>query len=378
MSAYNNLAQGRSTVRAAKEMMRLGILDPHMVEYDKIGQVKRILPGALRGMDEYTSNPYQWMKDVLIPHMAGKGITSEKDVLNEMGAIFGNRTGSNLFSLMFLQQDKIAKNMGISKKAMDVNALLGLAKSSPQGAEMALGMAYENLHIAVGESILPIIIPGLLKLADAFRWLGQWISQHPVKFDWLIKGFAGLAAALMFSGIVLTLKAAFLGLSIVMSPLRMAFTGAATAVGSMTLALGALSAVAAAFAVAYYHKEIADAIDKRAPGIGEGYYKFVNGLHDGPLKKLLMWDAYTPSAPSDSKGFSYGDLFSGRYAGPQTFAPPASGKQVQVSTQVNLDGRQIASVITKHQANAASGPSTSGSGFDPRQSFVPAGYTGNW
>lgn len=32
MSAYNNLAQGRSTVRASTELMRLGLIDPSMVE----------------------------------------------------------------------------------------------------------------------------------------------------------------------------------------------------------------------------------------------------------------------------------------------------------------------------------------------------------
>ena len=355
MSAYNNLAQGRSTVRAAKEMMRLGLLDPHMVEYDKIGQVKRIMPGALRGMDEYTSNPYQWMKEVLIPHMAAKGITSDTAVLNEMGAIFGNRTGSNLFSLMFLQQEKIAKNMAISKNALDVNQLLKLAKSSPQGADMALGSAWENLRIATGESIIPIVIPGLLRLAEAFRWLGKWISQHPVRFDWLIKGFAGLSAALLFSGVVLTLKAAFLGLSIVLSPLHTAFAGTITAVSGMTVALGALAAVAAAFSAAYYHNEIAEKIDSTPWGqwIGD---------------KLLA-----------AKNFSFGGSLSGQTGGGR-FGPwnsPATTPKANIDVHVR-DPYNLARVVTQQQTDSASGPSTSGAGFDQRQSFMPVGVTGSW
>ncbi len=44
-----------------------------------------------------------------------------------------------------------------------------------------------------------------------------------------------------------------------------------------------------------------------------------------------------------------------------------------VHTQVNLDGQKIASVVSKHQGNAASAPQTGMSGFDSRLSLMPAG-----
>ena len=70
--------------------------------------------------------------------MRARGITSEQGVLQELGVIFGNRTASSLFSLMFLQQEKIAKNMALSKNAMGTDELIKLTRSSPQGADMAL------------------------------------------------------------------------------------------------------------------------------------------------------------------------------------------------------------------------------------------------
>ena len=45
---------------------------------------------------------------------------------------------------------------------------------------------------------------------------------------------------------------------------------------------------------------------------------------------------------------------------------------------MNLDGRQIARVVTQHQARAANGPATGPSGFDARQAFTQPGTTGAW
>jgi hypothetical protein len=335
MSGYNNLLQGRSTVRAAKEMMRLGIIDPRMVEYDKIGQVKRIKPGALKGSDEYGSNPYQWMKDVLVPAMGAKGITSESGILNEMGAIFGNRTGSNLFSLMYLQQDKIAKNMRISQNAMSTPELIRLAQKTPQGAEMALAKSWENLKIAAGESLVPIIIPAINALAAGLRALGESIARHPVRFEVLVYGFAALSSALAFSGTVLLLKAAFMGINIIIPTLTTSIlTGVIPALAGVTAVLGPLAAIAATIAAVYYHKEIAAKIDEAAPGIGDWLY---------------------------SRDFSLTSMWG--------IPPSSNNKDTTIHTVVNLDGKKVGAGIAK----ANGGPSNSGSGFDSRQS-LPSGY----
>jgi hypothetical protein len=332
MSAYNNLAQGRSTVRAAREMMKLGIIDPSMVEYDKIGQVKSIHPGALKDMAGYTSNPYRWMQDTLLPAMRARGITSESGILAEMGALFGNRTASSLFSLMFLQQEKIAKNMKLSEGAMGTEDLVKLARSSPQGAEAALGKAWENLKIAAGEALIPIIIPALNELAGALRVVGHWAYAHPRMFDALIYGFAGLSAALLFSGSVLVLKAAFMGFSILMPAL------AGTITATVIPALAALSAVLIPLAAIAYHKDIANAIDSIAPGIGNGLYGAKSWIDDH-----FDFSLHRGVAP-----------------------PPPSGKATTVHTQVNLDGRQIANVVSTHQADAGRSPLATAGGFDGR------------
>jgi hypothetical protein len=283
-------------------------------------------------MGEFTSDPYHWMKDVLLPAFAKAGITSESDVYNEMGAIFGNRTGSNLFSLMFKQQDKIEKNMAISKGAMGTRELYKLALTTPEGAEMALGAAWENLKIAAGEALIPIVIPALNKLAGALRVVGHWAYAHPRMFDTLIYGFAGLSAALLFSGSVLVLKAAFMGFSILMPAL------AGTITATVIPALAALSAVLIPLAAIAYHKDIANAIDSSAPGIGNGLYGAKSWIDDH-----FDFSLHRGVAP-----------------------PPPSGKATTVHTQVNLDGRQIATAVSQHQANAGRSPLATAGGFDGR------------
>ena len=350
MSAYNNLAQGKSTVRAAREMMRLGLLDPKNVDYDKIGQVKSIHPGALKGMDQFTSDPFEWMKSVLIPSMAAKGITGEKAILNEMGAIFGNRTGSNLFSLMYLQQDKIAKNMAISKNAMGVDQLVKMAKSSPQGAEMALGKSWENLKIAAGEALIPIVIPALLKLAEGFRSLGGVIDRHPTLFKYLVEGAAALSALALAGGSILILTAGVKAVGLLARFALPLSTMAGIPLAGMASGLGLLTAALAALVPILYHKQIAAWIDSHAPAVGDAL--------------LATRDFLTSGAKPSS--------------GNRGYAPPSSGKSTTVHTQVNLDGRQIATAVSQHQARAANGPASSGSGFDARQGYTQPGATGAW
>ncbi len=336
MSAYANLGQGRTTVRAANEKMRLGILDPKMVEYTKIGTIKQVKPGALKGMDLFTSNPFEWLKTVLLPAMATKGITAEKDVLNELSAIMTNRTGASLYSLMYLQQHKIEKAMAISQNAMTPAQMTKLAMSTPDGAQMALAAAWKNLKMASGEALLPIIIPALNKLASVLRSLGQWAYRHPRMFDALIYGFAGLSGALLFSGTVLTLKAAFMGINLLLPTL------AGTITASVIPALTALTAVLAPLALIANHQKVADTIDGWAPSIGN-------------------W-LYAMTVPGGGKHLKdYHDI-------------PARKDKTAVTTNIHLDGRLIATAVSEHQGKAANAPSSSGGGFDGRMNYTsPAG-----
>jgi hypothetical protein len=56
------------------------------------------------------------------------------------------------------------------------------------------------------------------------------------------------------------------------------------------------------------------------------------------------------------------------------YARPRAARGTIVHTQINLDGKKIATAVTKHQANAAGhAPQSTGSGFNSLMHISPAG-----
>jgi hypothetical protein len=206
MSAYNNLAQGRSTVRAAREMMRLGLLNPKDVEYDKVGQVRAIHPGALQNFGTFTSDPGQWMMQTLVPALKKAGYTTQEQMMNEMGVIFGNRTASGLFSIMLQQWDKVQKNMATSEGAMGIKEANAAAAKTPLGAAAALGTAWENLKTQMGLILIPQLVATMNGVASVLRSINSMGTDHPWVFKVITYGFEAMTVALIEMSAVLTAK----------------------------------------------------------------------------------------------------------------------------------------------------------------------------
>ncbi|MET5012775.1 hypothetical protein AAHH80_37075, partial [Burkholderia pseudomallei] len=79
------------------------------VEYNKIGMIKRLKPGALLGGDLFKASPLEWLEKELLPQMAKKGVTDPDKVKDMISKIFTNRTAANLFSTMYMQSQQIHK-----------------------------------------------------------------------------------------------------------------------------------------------------------------------------------------------------------------------------------------------------------------------------
>jgi len=60
------------------------------------------------------------------------------------------------------------------------------------------------------------------------------------------------------------------------------------------------------------------------------------------------------------------------------FARRGVARGTIVHTQINLDGHEIAKVVTKHQAKEAHAPETGISGFDERMGLIPPGVGLRW
>jgi hypothetical protein len=202
MSGYQNLVQGRTTQRAAEELMRLGMLNKDMVVYNKIGNIKQIKPGALNGSDLMVSDPMKWMQSVMLPAFASKGITDKQAILNEIGAIFTNRTASQLYSTMYLQQAQIAKNFKLNSGAAGIDELDKNAKNTLTGKQIELAKKWDDLLLKLGDVILPLAIKAVDSLNSAIIRMTAWIGANPGKVKAFTYALMGLSAFLITGGLI--------------------------------------------------------------------------------------------------------------------------------------------------------------------------------
>lgn len=377
MSAYQNLYQGRTTVRAANELMRYGMLDPKMVEYNKIGMIKQIKPGALKGGEEFIADPVKWLEGTLLPALAAKGVTKEQDILNAIGSIFTNRTASQLFSTIFLQLDNIKKNEALNRKADDIGTLDRRARETLAGQQIELHAKWRDLMLVVGQTVLPLAIKGVEWLTGAIKGLTGWAKQNEGAVKLLTFAFGALAGGLAIRGTVLLLTAAFLGLGGAMLMQAVGGTAGITKLGTAltgaSTGLGALARAAGVFMAAYAGWKAGGWLNDNV--INPAVQKLT-----GDKNQTLGGWIYDRTHVTDINSKRFGDFAWWRMLPGGDFAErafnPVAGKAqqpVQVTTQINMDGRKVAEAVSQYQAKAASKPFAGSASFDYGMAAPPVG-----
>ncbi len=433
MSGYQNLVQGRTTARAANELMRIGMLDPKKVDYDKVGNIKQIKPGAVSGSDLMVADPFKWMQTVMLPAFASKGITSQQAILNEIGAIFTNRTASNLYSTMFLQQANIEKNMKLNAGAAGINELEKNAKNTLSGKQLEFGAKWRDLMLNLGAVVLPLAIKALDKLNPALKDLALWMNDNQGKVKGFVYALMGLSAFLITGGLINMLIAAGRGFFLLgqammlfsskaLAPLVpwlarmgtyivMFFVSLGRALLMNPIGLIITGIAAAAFLLWNNWKEISGALKLMWNDMKTGFIKLFNGDIGGAFKSFALvfltgWQTIfntliaganliLPSSMQISKA-TFADDYRGKSSQPQASAapapwallpslapkdvqpmvapvPPKQSLTVQLTQPIHLDGKKIAESVTTHQAKDASKPRTGTQGFDPTRSMLMPG-----
>ncbi|HDR9156157.1 TPA: hypothetical protein QDB05_002641 [Burkholderia vietnamiensis] len=211
MSAYSNVYQGKTTVRASQEMMKLGLLDKRNVEYNKIGMIKRIKPGALLGGDLFKASPLEWLEKVLLPQMAKRGITDPDKVKDTISTIFTNRTASNLFTTMYMQRGQIHKNERLNKGAYGIDDAHKLATQQLPGKEIDVLSKLRDVRREIGESIAPMYNAALDKTREILDGLLGAITRHQTAANIILSVAAAFGALLVAAGSVVIVLAGVLG-----------------------------------------------------------------------------------------------------------------------------------------------------------------------
>ncbi|PRH36735.1 hypothetical protein [Burkholderia gladioli] len=211
MSAYQNLVQGKTTNRAKSLLVKYGLLDPSKVKYDKVGNVKEILPGGLKGGDMITNSPVDFVEKVLLPQLAKHGITSPKAINNAIGGMITNRTGANLYSTIAMQLQQIRKSENLNRGAYGIDDSEALARTTPQGKELAAHAQLRDLMREMGQAVLPLYMKGLDLASSILSKLTDAIKAHPDAAKIILSTVAAFGALLVVGGTVTIVLAGILG-----------------------------------------------------------------------------------------------------------------------------------------------------------------------
>jgi hypothetical protein len=383
MSGYQNLVQGRTTQRAAMELMRIGMLDPDKVEYDKTGKIKQIKPGAVKGTDTMIEDPYAWMKNVMLPAFAAKGITERQAVLNEIGAIFTNRTASNVYSTMYTQMANIDKNIKLNSGAAGINELEENAKKTMTGKLIELNKKWTDLQLKLGDVILPLAIRALDKLNPMLKDLAGWMEKNQGTVKGLSYALLGLSAFLIGGGLINMLIAAargfqILGSALLMNPIGLVIVGIAAVAfllwnnwkeisSSLKLVWGDMKTMF----VKLFEGDIIGAFKSFALAFLTGWQTVFNTLIAGV--NLVL-----PASMQISKT-TFADDLRAKDAPRQAWSPlvaPVPGKSGadgQQNINLYIDGKKVSDVVIQRMAKEAAKPRTGTQGFDPNRSMLMPG-----
>lgn len=167
-SAYQSLVIGANSTASKKnleEQKRLGI---------RSGPGK----GSLIGDELFGLNPYQWVKEYLVPALKADGIDMDSDVevQKAIAKLARNTNATALLSRMVLQQDQIDKNVELYKTTMGREAAKQASSRDPFLAYEGFKNSLENLSVSIS-SHMNIIVPSLNWFTDAINSMGSALTD---------------------------------------------------------------------------------------------------------------------------------------------------------------------------------------------------------
>jgi len=383
MSAYAAVVGGTITQRSLKLWQQLGLVDPSKAVWTKDGHLKGVSPGGIRGSEMFQASPYDWTQKILIPALQKAGYATETQQKQALQYLFPNRTAGFVMTQFATQPWKFEGDKKIIEQAKGLESYEFLLKNDPVMAQLALQKQWQSMLAILGYQIMPPLLVGITKLIDLSRGLSGWFKDHSTTTKILMWSFVGLSAAMAFGGTVMMLTAAFKGVSMAMGVLSAA--GAAGGIpmliaslvgkGGLVVAAGMAGYAIGTVATGLINKAMEMLTGEKGATLGGKVWDWTHD-RDGdslfnPLRFLKSMDPATRKAVAFGLGAGQPSQLA---KAPFDTVRPGGNKQTQIHTQINLDGRQVATVVSKHQANAADRPQAGISSFDMLMAPVPVGF----
>lgn len=209
---YANLAQGHGSISSQQELLRLGLLDRSKVEFNKMGMLKKTLPGASDISVLRDDGALAYLDKVLLPAFAKKGITTDNAIIEELGRIFSNKGASSLMTSVYQQREKLRAQSEANAQALGIDGSVNVARNTFAGKSVDLNAKWHSfLEVAAKRGgLLDMAIGGVETLTGALDGLTSFANRHPNAFRFIVMATTSLvgmrlgvsAAKLAFGGLL--------------------------------------------------------------------------------------------------------------------------------------------------------------------------------
>ena len=181
-SFYTQFVGGRMSNKATAQLEKYGMLDPKKVIKTSTGNVKGVLPGGILGQEYLKpgkTDPYNWVNEVLLPHLASKGVTDPAEIQEVITAMSSQATTGQMLSIFATQQSRIQKDKAMQKGALGIDAAPIYMKKDPKiGAKSIISQSNNILQSATSpamKEVTPVLDSVSLGLAN----LAEAAKEHP-------------------------------------------------------------------------------------------------------------------------------------------------------------------------------------------------------
>lgn len=359
MSLFGTTVQGKVTKRSLGQMLDIGLVgDESKIIYDGKGDPVGFNPGALKGTDLMTKDPFKWSQEILKPLVEkklGRDVKpGDEGAIQMLGGMFGNRTSAQAIATLLLESQRINKDANLIGQAKGMDAAGGLLKTDPTAAMNNFKNSWDNLLTALGAPLVQTAINAMNGIADIMKSITGFAVAHPEAIKLIGEAIAGVSLALVALG----------GAAII--------SAAVAIVGPVAAAVTALGVIIGTIA-AFNWQAIVGVFDGIYNAIA-GFIEKINGLATSIPNAVHDW--YNPKPPTGPDGKpQYKEMphiFNPLVpkADPASYVPPAANQNSVIHTSIQLDGRTLAKAVSQHMANNGAW-SNSSSSFDGRAMPAP-------
>ncbi|MGZ5709986.1 MAG: hypothetical protein ACXWIJ_12525 [Burkholderiales bacterium] len=204
-SFVNSITKSRAiTTKNRDEWLKLGLVDPGKVNINEnTDRVTSIQAGAIAGTDIVGKNFKRWVDEYLRPALIAAGVNMDdvSAVKAKTDVLFPDRNSAEAAFQLLSKKDLIEKD------SENITKTAGKDQQVKNGEQLSAAnwerfhKAINDLAIAIGTTLLPVLTPLLQGFTKILEVLGHLTQDHPV-FGFIL-GLAGAlgSVSLMIAGV---------------------------------------------------------------------------------------------------------------------------------------------------------------------------------